>query len=258
MNSAAHAVFDTPEAVQLNKARQDAVRELLVQLQKDLALRTTVDVGCGIGHLSCFLRDVGFSVVAADGREENISVGKQRYPQIDFQVANVETDSLTQLGSFDLVFCMGLLYHLENPFLAVRRLRTAAKSCLLLESMCIPEDRPSMVLQEEYCLDNQSLTHVAFYPTESCLVKMLYRAGFDRVYRLAMLPEHDDFRETPAHRRRRTILVAFLVPFLSPMLVPLTEPTEGSDPWDRTKPAPASLTRRMARYLGTAFRGYGK
>ncbi len=55
---------------------------------------------------------------------------------------------------------------------------------------------------------DQSLTDMAFYPSEPCLVKMLYRAGFAHVYRVPRLPEHDDFRETSDHARRRTILFA--------------------------------------------------
>jgi hypothetical protein len=53
---------------------------------------------------------------------------------------------------------------------------------LLVESMCLPEDRPSMLLRTEPRQEDQSLTDTAFYPSEGSLVKMLYRAGFRAVY----------------------------------------------------------------------------
>lgn len=252
MNTAAHAVFDTPEAVQINKARQEAVRQLLVTLRATFALKSALDIGCGIGHFSSFLKELGFSVVAADGREENISVAKLRYPQIDFHVANVEADSLTLLGRFDLVFCMGLLYHLENPFRAIRGLRSVTRTCLVLESMCLPEPTPWMLLREEPQLANQSLTDVAFYPTEACLVKMLYRAGFSHVYRLSQLPDYDDFRDTADHSRRRTVLLAALTPIDSQELVPLVEPPESRDPWSKPRPR-RTLPRRIKNFLRKPF-----
>lgn len=56
---------------------------------------------------------------------------------------------MLRLGEFDLVLCFGLLYHLENPLLAVRHLRSLTEKCLLLESMCVPDNKPSMLLKEE-------------------------------------------------------------------------------------------------------------
>lgn len=253
MNSAAHAVFDTPEAVQIDRARQEAVRQLLVTLRATFGLRSALDIGCGIGHFSCFLKELGFSVVAADGREENISEAKLRYPQIDFHVANVEADSLPLLGRFDLVFCMGLLYHLENPFRAIRGLRSVTRTCLVLESMCLSEPTPWMLLREEPQLANQSLTDVAFYPTEGCLVKMLYRAGFSHVYRLSQLPDHDDFRDTADHVRRRTVLLAGLAPIDSQELIPLIEPPESRDPWSKPRPRQRTLPRRIKNFLRKPF-----
>jgi hypothetical protein len=105
------------------------------------------------------------------------------------------------LGGFDLVLCFGLLYHLENPLLAVRHLRPLTEKCLLLKSMCIPDDKPSILLREEPSESDQGLTDVACYPSEDSLTKMLYRTGFSFVYRLAPLPKHDDFCETFEHRQ---------------------------------------------------------
>jgi FkbM family methyltransferase len=249
------SVFDSSDALLIVEARQAAVRPILADLRQKLGMRTAADVGCGVGHFSSFLQHLGFDVVGIDGREENVLEAKRRHAGIEFHQANVEDASLLRLGSFDLVFCMGLLYHLENPFLVIRRLRALTQKGLLLESMCFPEDKPWMLLLNEPPIENQSLTDVAFYPSEGCLVKMLYRAGFSAVYRLTALPEHDDFRETPEHVRRRTVLFASPTPVASSLLTPLSEPPETINPWQKT---PGGITRfflRTKKLLSMPARG---
>jgi FkbM family methyltransferase len=247
MKNDSTSVFDIPAALQIVEARQAAVQPLLLHLQNS-GLRSVADVGCGVGRFSSFLDELGFSVFATDGREDNVREARARYPQIQFQQANVEAEEILSFGTFDIIFCMGLLYHLENPLLALRRLRAINSHCLILESMCIPEERPWMALQEEPRHDNQSLTDVAFYPSEGCLTKMLYRAGYGYVYRLVALPDHDDFRDTPTRRRRRTVLFASLTPVNSAEIMPLVEPSSQDDLW--AKPAPAApLTKRASAFL---------
>ena len=59
--------------------------------------------------------------------------------------------------------------------------------------MCVPNSKPMMDLLDEGTVENQGLNYVAFYPSESCLVKMLYRTGFPFVYRFKRLPEDKQF-----------------------------------------------------------------
>jgi SAM-dependent methyltransferase len=217
-------------------------------------MRTALDVGCGVGYLSVFLRELGFEVIGADGREENIQEARRRYPEIVFHQANVEDESVERWGAFDLVFCVGLLYHLENPLLAIRRLHAITNRCLIVESMCLPGDRPWMLLREEPRFENQSLTDTAFYPTEGCLVKMLYRAGFSVVYRLASLPDFDDFQETPDHSRRRTVLLAAPERLPAPGIILLPEPPANEDPWTKLTPTDVSMLGRIKRFMGMSAR----
>jgi FkbM family methyltransferase len=217
-------------------------------------MRRAADVGCGIGHFSKFLRELGFEVVGIDGREENVREAEHRYANIEFHQANIEDDLSQRFGTFDLVFCMGLLYHLENPFLAIRRLRVLAKKVLLIESMCLPDSKPWMLLREEPRAGNQSLTNVAFYSSEGCLVKMLYRAGFSAVYRFAVLPNHDDFQETSTHSRRRVILLALFEAVSVAGLVPVPEPPDVVDPWQKpVKTGTRGAVNRVRRFLHRPF-----
>lgn len=190
------------------EVRQIFTKELLDDLASKFKISSAVDVGCGVGYFSKFLHDFGFRVTGIDGREGNVEESRRRYPDITFLSANAEDLHPEELGSFDLVLCFGLLYHLENPFRVIRNLYSIAQQVLLVESMCAPGTSPVLELLDEYKGVNQGLNHVAFYPTESCLVKMLYRAGFPFVYGFAKLPAHDMFRATLRFSKQRTILLA--------------------------------------------------
>jgi SAM-dependent methyltransferase len=200
--------FDCPSAKEFAIARQNFAKPLLQDLRSKVQLSSAVDVGCGVGYFSKFLHDLGFQVTGIDGREENVQECKRRYPEIKFLTSDAEDLPTEQIGTFDFVLCFGLLYHLENPFRAIRGLHSITKQVLLVESMCAPGGAPTMELLDEYRGGNQGLDFVAFYPTESCLVKMLYRAGFPFVYGFEALPAHEEFKETPKVKRRRTMLLA--------------------------------------------------
>ena len=101
-------IFDQPACQRVSEARYAFLKPVLSDLRSYFAARTAVDVGCGLGYFSASLRDLGFHVLGLDGRRENAEEASQRYPEIDFRIINVEHPSIRQLGSFDLVFCLGL------------------------------------------------------------------------------------------------------------------------------------------------------
>src|SRR6267142_1936207 len=132
------------------------------------------------------LAECGLNVCGFDGRAENVAEACRRFPRIPFAEADLQDRAIRELGTFDFVLCFGLLYHLENPVLAIRNLRALTEKCLLLESMCLPEQQSTMLLREEPRQEDQSLTNMACYPSERSLVKILYRAGFPAIRKRTM------------------------------------------------------------------------
>lgn len=246
--------FDQKEYRQLIEARGETIRHVVKRLKPALKLSNAVDAGCGVGFYSKTLMECGLNACGFDGRGENVAEARHRYPQIPFERGDIEDRGILQLGRFDFVLCFGLLYHLENPLQAIRNLRGLTEKCLLLESMCLPEWKPSMLLREEPRQEDQSLTDVALYASEGSLVKMLYRAGFRMVYRVIPLPDHDDFRETTEHRRRRTVLLASYeaIDVAGFRLIPETHKAE--DPWAKKPAAKATLPDRIGRFLASPTR----
>src|SRR5258707_13762772 len=83
---------------------------------------------------------------------------------------------------------------------------------------------------------------------------MLYRAGFGMVYRVMPLPDHEDFRETAEHARRRTVLLASstAIDVAGFRLIP--EPYEAEDPWAKKPAVTATLPQRIGRFLSSPAR----
>src|SRR5712664_2651602 len=247
-------VFDQSHYLKMIEARGRTIRRMVNKLKPVLNLSTALDAGCGVGFFSKILQEAGLEVHAFDGRTENVEQARARFPGISFAQGDVENPEIRKLGEFDLVLCFGLLYHLENPFSAIRNLRAVTRKGLLLESMCLPDHKPWMLLRKELSLEDQSLTDVAFYPSEGCFVKMLYRAGFAGVYRVRVPPAHDDFHDTPEHARRRTVLFASAEKVTSPELVALDEPGDPDDPWSKLPIQTPSAVRGLQRLRRFAAR----
>jgi FkbM family methyltransferase len=241
-------IFDQAHYQKLIEARGATIRSIVPELGALLKFSTALDAGCGLGFFAEILRSAGLAVTAFDGRLSNVEEARRRYPDVAFLVGDVQDHHILDLGSFDLVLCFGLLYHLENPFAAIRNLRRLTQKGILLESMCLPTEQPVLQLLEEPSLEDQSLTDIAMYPSEGSLVKMLYRSGFSHVYKVAPMPDHEQFFETPAQARRRTVLFASFESVNSPHLIPFAEPVVRTDPWAKPVSLPVKAFRRAAKF----------
>jgi tRNA (mo5U34)-methyltransferase len=239
--------FDSDLARSFTEARQSVIRNLLGSIREPMKLDSALDVGCGVGYFSKFLADLGFRVTAIDGREENVQDGRKRYPHIEFRVGNAEELVALGLGAFDFVLCVGLIYHLENPFRAIRGLFSLTNRVLVIESMCAAGEDPSLQLVDETGSEDQGLSYVAFYPTETCLVKMLYRAGFPYVYNFRELPDYPLFRASVWKRKERAILVASKEPLEASCLV-LVPDVKGS--WEILSSRRERLKLKLDRLIG--------
>jgi SAM-dependent methyltransferase len=240
-------VFDLPLQSEAREVKIEFLRRVVARWKSELDLNTALDLGCGVGYFSAMLRDLGLQVTAADGRADNVAEARSRHPGIDFRVADAEDPSLASLGKFDLVFCFGLLYHLENPLRAFRNLHALTGKVLLLESMMIPEEQPFLILMDEGSVEDQSLRALSCYPSEGAIIKMAHRAGFPHVYRFKELPNHEDYRATAGRARRRTVIAASVHALDSPLLDVAVEPKLSGDLWNTD---PIGIVKVLRRFRG--------
>jgi SAM-dependent methyltransferase len=242
-------VFDLPLQSEAREAKIDFLRRAIAPWKSDLRLRTALDLGCGVGYFSSLLQDLGLQVTAVDARAENIAEARSRFPGIDFRVADAEDASVAGLGTFDLVLCFGLLYHLENPIRAIRNVHALTGKLLLLESMAVDEEQPFFLLLDEPEGEDQSLRAVSCYPSEGAMIKMAYRAGFPHVYRFRELPNHDDFRAATGRTRARTVIAASVPPLGSTLIDIAPEPKPSRDYWTTDPTGITKVLRRLRRKI---------
>jgi SAM-dependent methyltransferase len=181
--------FDTPAALEINEARL----KHLASLDLPIDGRSVLEIGAGVGHLTRFFLERDCRVVATEAREENVEELARRLPAVDVRQADVEA-SLAHLGRFDVVFCYGVLYHLENPLRALRNMSEVCTDLLLIETMVCDATSPVLLLEDETTSVNQALRGLAHRPSPPYLAIALNRIGFDHVYVAASPPKHPDYQ----------------------------------------------------------------
>lgn len=241
-------VFDQPHYRALDHARIEFLRNLLPQWKSDLQLHSALDVGCGVGHFAALLHERGFEVSAVEGRAENAEEARSRVAGLKVYVGEAEEMASIGMSTCDLVLALGLLYHLENPFRVIRQLRNITAKLLVVESMCMNDPNPVLYLRDEGQGEDQGLRYVAFYPSETCLAKMLYRAGFPFVYRFLKLPAHPDFSSKLGKHRVRTMLAASAEPLHATYLAQMAEPATPEDPWINAVGRTWNQVARLGRF----------
>jgi hypothetical protein len=118
---------------------------------------------------------------------------------VEFRIDDVTRINVASYGEFDLTLCLGLLYHLEDPMGALRRLRAVTRELLVIETEVArpgtltidrgPEDglvtteHVMAVVPEPYYKDNSiaSITGLSIIPSLTTLKYMLAVAGFSSV-----------------------------------------------------------------------------
>lgn len=216
--------FDKPAARELVQARIAFLDKLLMKWRGP-QLSTGLDAGAGVGYFASHLANRHkLRVTALDIRSSNVEEARRRHREPQFLVADVEDASTLSLGVFDLVVACGLIYHLENPARAVRHLAQMTQHLLVVESMIAPGKSPQVQMLDEFPGADQGVRYFAFYPTETGLVKLLYRAGMQYVYAVRRPIDNPDFRGTLFKRRIRTLLVATRNTFKLPELLLVHEP----------------------------------
>jgi len=209
--------FDTPEALELNRARI----EHLESLNLDLKGKRVLDVGCGVGHFSKWFDSKGALVSCVDARIDNIhriqDISSLLWARAEhIGMFDIETDGpyiaarsragcmrsdgpqldLCLNGPFDIVFCYGLLYHLENPLRALRNMAALCDGMLLLETIICDHPAPLLMLRPENpSLDNQGVSSLSTVPTISCVTTALAGCGFYGVTTASPphVPNHPEF-----------------------------------------------------------------
>ncbi len=184
-----YEVFLTRQAFAINKARQDH----LASLGLDLSGKRVLEVGAGIGLHTEFFEARGCRVVSTDGNPDNVAEITRRHPDRTVGVLDLDDPSgLHELGEFEVVYCYGTLYHLSQPERALHVLAEVCREIILLETCVTLGHYSELHLVRDTSSNNQSIHSIGCRPTRLWVIETL-RAAFGHAYITATQPSHPDF-----------------------------------------------------------------
>lgn len=85
-----------------------------------------LDLGCGTGHLTARLADLGVSVVGLDNSPAMIEQARRAYPALHFEVADARDFAVAE--PFDAVFSNAVLHWVREPGRVIRCVSGALKA----------------------------------------------------------------------------------------------------------------------------------
>jgi 2-polyprenyl-3-methyl-5-hydroxy-6-metoxy-1,4-benzoquinol methylase len=192
----------------------------IVRLVRDFAPRglsglRVLDLGAYEGGFAIALARQGAEVVAIEGREPHVEKGRFAaealgLDNLKFLHEDVRRLGQLELGSFDVVLCLGVLYHLPGPDV-IRLVRNLAARC---SGFAIVETQIGLraktrireaereyrgfihaedITQPGASLDNRE----SFWPTRASLINLLADEGFTSVVECLApaIPALDAYRD---------------------------------------------------------------
>jgi SAM-dependent methyltransferase len=162
-----------------------------------------LDVACHQGWFAVQVALRGAKKVhGIDIREQHVEMGNLIKTLGNISNLTLEKGNLFEIGGdgrprYDLTFFLGVLYHLSNPLEALKHVRSVtrrlcvvesqvARPCGELQSLWGSDERlrsgPGIVILESDEQHAASEESVVLVPTLNGLYRLLYAAGFDRLY----------------------------------------------------------------------------
>ncbi len=148
------------------------------------------------GHTFALAQHAGMKrVLGIEGRQYNVD--KARFVQehlgvknVEFVTANLETTDLASFGQFDAVFCVGLLYHLPNPWDLLHQISYVTSRVFIWTHYADPakvdqtvNGYPGWYYREHGMADPLSgMSAKSFWPILNGLKQMLGAYGFTKVH----------------------------------------------------------------------------
>lgn len=208
--------------------RTTTVKALVRHFTESARRLRVLDLGALEGGLSFELAREGWDVTGVEGRAPNLEKAEliRRYfglENLRFQQRDVKTLDRSVDGSFDVIVCCGLLYHLDNPFEFLETLSTLANpgALLFLDTHVAPEASAAPFrthadsLSELTAFEHRSRTYEgrwfaepqggsllerqwsaisndrSFWPSRRALIRGVYHAGFHSIMELFGMWEID-------------------------------------------------------------------
>ena len=123
-NDAAQAYSEEQERSLFAKLNRSIVSKRFTALHGEKIL----DLGCGYGFYTDYLRSIGGDVIGVDGAQTMVDIAKEKNPDCTFMTADITQPLPFEDDSFDIVFCNQVLMDIENVETVLKECKRVLKS----------------------------------------------------------------------------------------------------------------------------------
>ncbi|MCB9641075.1 MAG: tRNA 5-methoxyuridine(34)/uridine 5-oxyacetic acid(34) synthase CmoB [Myxococcales bacterium] len=177
--------------------------------------KRVADIGCHNGYFMFRMAHqspacvIGFEPYAKHYWAFQLLQQWTQLPNLHFELLGVEQTDLFP-SFFDVIYCLGILYHHTDPIGLLRKMRQALapKGEIIIDCQGVPGDEPVALMPRRRYAKARGIW---FLPTQSCLEHWIWRAGFKDVQCFFAAP-----LSTEEQRRTSWADVESLADFLDP------------------------------------------
>ena len=153
-------------------------------IPQDLTGKRVLDIGAWDGWFSFEMERRGASVLSVDSTRNTrlLEAKKLLGSKIEYHIADICRLTAKEVGTFDIVLFLGVLYHLKHPVMALENVCGMCREMACIESFVTEGDLhtiPVMEFYETTELRGQLDNWVG--PNLACLMAFCRTAGFARV-----------------------------------------------------------------------------
>lgn len=162
--------------------------------------KRVLDIGCNAGFWSLHAIEAGCDfVLGVDGRQMHVDqanlvfetkrVDASRYR---FLRSNIFDLDLVPFGQFDIVLCLGFLYHINKPIELLERISAVNSDFLLIDTAVDSSPESLLRVVHENLTDPRHAAdyELVLWPTRRAVIDMARLFGYQAV---ALQPEFDDY-----------------------------------------------------------------
>ncbi|MGB6994679.1 MAG: class I SAM-dependent methyltransferase, partial [Thermoanaerobaculia bacterium] len=203
-------IFDKRQINRHEQRKRYFFDPLVAHLGGSLEGKRVLDLGCNAGYWSLLALQHGCDqLVAIDGRQMHIDQARLVFEvnEIDpgrYQLTqgNIFDIDLRQLGSFDIVFCLGLMYHVSKPVTLIEKIARVNSDLLIIDTSLAGLPGSLLHYKREILEDPRSGVDydLVAYPTRRAVIDMVRPFGYTVV---VPKPRFTDWEGSADYRLRK-------------------------------------------------------
>ena len=201
-------IFDKKVAIRHRQRKKYFFDPLVRLLGGSLAGKRVLDLGCNAGFWS--LRAIGGGcdyILGIDGRQEHIDqanfvfevkeIPKRRY---DFVEGNIFDLDLRKFGKFDVVLCLGLMYHISKPMELLEQISKVDSDVLVIDTTIAKAQGSYLRIKHEPLNEPRNAVdhELVMIPTERAVHELVTHFGYSVV---TLEPQFDNYSGSQDYRR---------------------------------------------------------